>query len=183
VTVDLRASPFAHRAADLERLAERTRGGVTAIEIPFLAQVDLRVDEATVRAAALLLPFAPNTALRHELRAALWLGPDEWLVVGPDGTAASIVDELRRALGEAHASIVDVSANRAVLDLSGPGALDVLATGSPLDLHPRSWRPGMCAQTLFDRTPILLEHLPGGGTRLSVRPSFADDLVDRLLAR
>lgn len=183
MTADLRASPLAHRAADLERLAERTRGGVTAIEIPFLAQVDLRVDEATARAAALLVPFAPNTVLRHELRAALWLGPDEWLVVGPDGTAASIVDELRAALHGAHASIVDVSANRAVLDLSGPSALDLLATGCTIDLHPRSWRPGMCAQTLFDRTPVLLEHLPGGGTRLSLRPSFADDLVDRLLAR
>jgi sarcosine oxidase subunit gamma len=183
VTPDLATSPLAHRAGDFARLAEDTRGAIAAIEIPFLAQVDLRVDEATARAAALLVPFAPNTVLRHELRAALWLGPDEWLVIGAAGTQTEIVEELASALDDAHASVIDVSASRAVLDLSGPRALDVLATGCPIDLHPRSWRPGMCAQTLFDRTPVLLEHLRHGTMRIYVRPSFADDLVDRLIAR
>jgi sarcosine oxidase subunit gamma len=180
---ELARSPLVHREADLERIARATNGGLIAVEVPFLAQIDLRVEEAVAGDAALLVPFAPNTVLRHELRAALWLGPDEWLVTGPAGSQADLIAELETALGDADRSIVDVSASRAVLDLSGQLVRDVLATGCPIDLHPSVWHPGRCAQTLFDRTPVLLEHLAGETTRVYVRPSFADDLLDRLIAR
>lgn len=172
-------SPIGSQGKDLARLETETDGAVRARELVDLAQVSLRCDPSFTDRLPFPVPREPNTTTAD----ALWLGPDEWLVVGAAGTQAGIADELATALAGADVSIVDVSANRAVLDLSGPGALDVLATGCPLDLHPRSWRPGMCAQTLFDRTPVLLEHLPGGGTRLYVRPSFADDLVDRLVDR
>ena len=36
-------------------------------------------------------PREPNTAVGNEVRA-LWLGPDEWLVVGPDGTATETLE-------------------------------------------------------------------------------------------
>jgi sarcosine oxidase subunit gamma len=183
VTVELARSPLSHRRYDLEDVARATSGGLAIIEVAFLAQIDVRVDEAVARAAALPVPFAPNTVLRHELRAALWLGPDEWLVTGPAGAQASLSAELEAALAGEHRSIVDVSANRAVLDLSGGLVRDVLASGCPIDLHPRAWEPGVCAQTLFDRTQVLLEQLAGETVRIYVRPSLADDLVDRLIAR
>ena len=43
------------------------------------------------------LPLEPNTAWEDGPRAALWLGPDEWLVVGPAHTASEIVAELDRS--------------------------------------------------------------------------------------
>jgi sarcosine oxidase subunit gamma len=74
-------------------------------------------------------------------------------------------------------SIVDVSANRATIELEGPGRLELLAHGCGLDLHPRSWRSGQCAQTLLARVPVLLQEL-GDSTRLFVRPSLAGWLLD-----
>ena len=140
-----------------------------------LAQIDLRVDEA-------LLPFdppAPNRATSWEGRDVLWLGPDEWLVVGEAGEEATIVEELDRLL-DRHRSVVDVSANRIVLDLDD--ALDLLANACGLDLDPRRWRPGMCAQTLLGQAQVILHQLDDRTTRVFVRPSFAGYLEVLLAA-
>ncbi len=147
------------------------------MEVPFLAQVDLRVAAETARHLA--LPRRPNTVLAAGDRAALWLGPDEWLVTGAPGSAPAIAAELAAALPDAPSSIVDVSANRAVIDLSGPAALDVLARGCSLDLHPRSWWAGVCAQTILGKAQVILDQR-ADATRIYVRPSFAGYLVDWL---
>ena len=171
--------PLAARAGDLAALAEVSGGELVVAEVPFLAQVDLRV--ATEAARHLALPRQPNTVLAAGDRAALWLGPDEWLVTGAPGSATAIAMELAAALPGVTTSIVDVSANRAVLDLSGPAALEVLARGCSLDLHPRSWWAGLCAQTILGKTQVILDQRVTA-TRIYVRPSFAGYLVDWLAA-
>jgi sarcosine oxidase subunit gamma len=168
----LRRSPLAHREADLTTLE--------AVEVPFLAQIDVRCDPAS--AWRLGFPTTPNTVLGDETRGVLWLGPDEWLVIGLPGTETLIAAELEAALEGEHRSIVDVSASRAVIDLRGANRLDLLASGCGLDLDPRGgWLPGVCAQTLFARAQVILQEREDA-TRVFVRPSFADYLVDRLLA-
>jgi sarcosine oxidase subunit gamma len=72
--------------------------------------------------------------------------------------------------------VVDVSANRTVVELAGDGRFDLLAQGCALDLHPRAWRPGRCAQTLLARVPVLLQEREGA-TRVFVRASFAAHLA------
>jgi sarcosine oxidase subunit gamma len=161
---------LAHRTVDL--------AAIGAVEVPLLAQVDVRVRmEPSV---GLPLPTAPNTVQGSGGRSTLWLGPDEWLVTSGIDRAATIVADLRASLAGRHHAVVDVSANRAVVDLTGPDALELLATGCPLDLHPARWRAGMCAQTQFARAPVTLEQR-SDATRVFVRPSFADYVVDRLL--
>ena len=164
-------SPLAERWSDLEL--------VDAREYAFVAQLDVRVDPAT--AASLGFPTVPNTATTPGDRDVLWLGPDEWLVVGAPGLAGAIADELGTSLAGLHHSVVDVSANRVVLELAGPTRHDLLATACPIDVHPRSWGEGRCAQSLFGAAQVLL-HEREGATRLFVRPSFADYVVDLLLA-
>lgn len=103
--------------------------------------------------------------------AALWLGPDEWLIVGEMGAQAALVGALTEALEGVHHSVVDVSANRVALDL-GPEGPDVLASGCTLDFDPTRWQPGSCAQTILGSVPVLLHQRPEG-TRVFVRPSYA----------
>ena len=105
MTADARArSPLADRAADLTTIGAEL--------VPFLAQVDLRVDPAYAGLAPYPLPIEPNMAVDDGRRAALWLGPDEWLILGPPGAAAEIVAELEAAFTHVDRSVVDVSANR-----------------------------------------------------------------------
>ena len=164
-------SPLAERSGDLERMGAR--------ELVFLAQVDVRADPST--AASLGFPAEPNTVAPSPDRDILWLGPDEWLVVGHTGTAEALVAELETTLGGEHHSVVDVSANRTVIELGGNSRHELLSSACPIDLHPRSWGDGRCAQTVFGAAQILLQEREGT-TRVFVRPSFAGYVVDLLLA-
>lgn len=165
-------SPLAGRAQDLAR--------VDATEVAHLAQVDVRCGPEA--AARLGFPLEPNTVTGDASRGALWLGPDEWLVIGLPGTEAALVSELAAALADTHHSVVDVTANRAVIELRGAGRYALLATGCSIDLDPRGgWLPARCAQTMFGRAQVLLQEMDGA-TRVFVRPSFANYVVDRSVA-
>jgi sarcosine oxidase subunit gamma len=122
VTVETFATdPLAERASDLAGVAERTGGRVVVEHVPFLAQVSLRLDPSLAVRAPYPLPLTPNTAWEEGPRAVLWLGPDEWLVLGPPHAGARIVAELEASLEGEHRSVVDVSANRVAIELGGPG--------------------------------------------------------------
>jgi sarcosine oxidase, subunit gamma len=131
-----------------------------------LAQLDVRADAPAAR--ALRLPREPNTVVAEGERHTLWLGPDEWLVVEPGGDPAAIAAELE-GCAEGWVTTVDLSSNRVAFDTTR----DVLAGGCALDLHPRVFGPGRCAQTLLARAPVILEALPGGAFRVLARASFA----------
>jgi sarcosine oxidase, subunit gamma len=140
-------------------------GGVR--ELPFLAQVSVRT-----QAPGSSLPTEPNTVAGDASHAALWLGPDEWLAIGPPGSEAALETDLR-ATG---ATVVEVSANRTTLELRGPRARKLLEFGCPIDLDPRVFGPGRCAQTLLARANVLIWFVaddPEPVYRLLVRPSFA----------
>jgi sarcosine oxidase, subunit gamma len=177
VTAEARArSPLAHRSADLAAIAARD-GSTLVAEVPFLTQIGLRVDAAS--AEDLAVPRYPNTVRAEGDRSTLWLGPDDWLITAPPDSAAAIIEELEAGLADHHHTCVDLSANRAVLDLRGAGAREILERGCSLDLHPSRWAVGMCAQTNLARTQVILEQRPDA-TRIFVRPSFADYLLDWL---
>jgi sarcosine oxidase subunit gamma len=105
------------------------------------------------------LPVSPNTVQTAGELTVLWLGPDEWLVLTPPGAETAIIAALREALGGIHAAITDVSGNHARLRLAGPFSREVLATGCSLDLHPRRFRSGQCAQTLIARAGVILHQI------------------------
>lgn len=174
MTADPRRSPLAERAADLARVGAR--------EVPFLAQVSLRLEtREALGPHPVVPPTVPNTWAELDGRELLWLGPDEWLVLGPTGSTPDVLGWLEGTFGGLHRSVVDVSANRAVLELATPDRSDRLAAGCGLDLHPRSWGAGRCAQTLLAHVPVLLQERTDA-TRVFVRPSFAGHVVDWLVA-
>ncbi len=180
MTVEMR-SPLADRLDDLARLAGITGGAVVLEHVAFLAQVDLRLDPQDAGAAPYPLPLEPNTAWEGGPLAALWLGPDEWLILGPPGDGDAILSELEAALAGTHHSVIDASANRVALEISGPGSKEVLSKGCSIDLDPRGgWTAGRCAQTLLARVPVIL-HERADTTGVLVRPSFADYLIDWLI--
>jgi sarcosine oxidase subunit gamma len=169
-------SPLDHLA---DTLAAAGGPDVELGELPFLAQVGLRADPAEIDAAALGLPTAPNTVgVRDDGGRSLWLGPREWLVVGAPGRTGAIAAELEAATAGAFATVLDLSANRTTLELAGPRARDVLATGCSIDLHPRAFGPGRCAQTTIARTQVILDQVGDRPAfRLHVRGSFAAHLA------
>ena len=177
-----RRSPLAHFA---DAFAAAASEEVALAERPYLAQVGVRLHpgpgapSAAEAALGFPLPTEPGTAAGARGTRALWLGPDEWLVVGAPGTEAALETELAEALAGL-GSVVDLSANRTAVEVTGPRARDVLAKGCALDLHPRAFGPGRCAQTLLGRAQVILDHEPPA-FRLLVRGSFAAYVATWLL--
>ncbi|WP_175412526.1 sarcosine oxidase subunit gamma [Streptomyces sp. TRM64462] len=188
LTAPLR-SPLSRVADHLAAATRTSRGAVRLAELPFLAQLTVRMDakgaaaEAVGLALDLQLPLQPNTVVRAGELTALWLGPDEWLLVGPPGSERELESRIRQAAGDEFVSVLDVSAQRTTLLVTGPRARDLLAHGCSLDLHPRVFGAGRCAQTTLGRTQVVLvaRDDPRAGFWVLVRSTFAGYLADWLL--
>ncbi|WP_333738365.1 sarcosine oxidase subunit gamma [Streptomyces sp. IBSBF 2806] len=182
-------SPLARSAGRLAAATRASRGAVRLAELPFLAQIDVRLDakgaaaDGVGLALGVQLPLEPNTVVRAGELYVLWLGPDEWLVVGPAGSRRDLERRIRAGSGDEPVSVTDVSAQRTTLLVSGPRARDLLAHGCALDLHPYAFGAGRCAQTTLARTQVVLvaRDDPGAGFWVLVRSSFAGYLTDWLL--
>jgi len=122
----------------------------------------------------------PASACRagvQDERAALWLGPDEWLLIcgeqAGNGTAAA----LGAALAELPHSLVDVSHRQVALELAGPRAETLLAAGCPLDLHISAFPVGMCTRSVLGKAEVVLWRTAAQVFRIEVWRSFASYLT------
>jgi sarcosine oxidase subunit gamma len=150
----------------------------------FPALLDIRRRGPGSDGIAAFLPPLPNTVAAAGDARILWLGPDQWLLSAPDGTAAP----WRAQLAAAGATVTDVSAGRVVIEIAGTRARALLEKGCGLDLHPRAFGPGAsgvgaCAQTLLARAQIVLDAIAADPPRyrLIVRRSFARYLAAWLI--
>ncbi len=161
----LRQSPLAHRALETRAAGSDGKAGLVLAERPFLAKLNLRgkaAGDTVKQAVGVSLPEAPNSVLVGNNIAALWLGPREWLLVGPVGAESAINEALAEAFADASVAVTDVTEGRTTLRLAGSMARDVLSMGCPLDLHPRVFGAGRCAQSFLARSPILLHQVDDG---------------------
>ena len=154
-------------------------------EKPFQGYINLRGRSDDTRFLAGVLkvlgcepPTAANTVVESKEYRIYWLGPDEWLIVTPAGMQGQLKAELLSALGDAFCSVVDNSSGLTMLHVTGENAAALLATDCPLDLHPREFAPGQCAQTRLAKAGMTLSPLPdNSGFEVIIRRSFADYLL------
>ncbi len=129
--------------------------------------------QAVEAAAGTSLPVEPCTWSRTEDATAYWLGPDEWLLIVPNGREGHVEQRLRETL-EGAFSVVDTSGGHCMLNLSGPRKGEVMQKSSPYDFHPRNFSPGRCVQTTFAQATALVAANADGSFDLVIRRSYAD---------
>ena len=162
--------------------------GITATERPFLGYVNVRGDvndasfvDAARRVLGVDLPSSANTIVETEGLTVCWLGPDEWIAIVRPDAETEIITSLREAVDGLHAAVTDTTGGYTMLNLAGSHARDLIAKGCTLDLHPRAFAPGQCAQTNLARTAVLLISRTNNSDLQSfdlvVRRSFADYLA------
>jgi sarcosine oxidase subunit gamma len=131
---------------------------------------------AVKTATGCVLPLAPNTVSDGDARVC-WLGPNEWLLVSPDGNATELLRALNAALQAQHVAVNDLSGGQLLLRLTGGAVRDMLAKACTLDLHQSVFDAGACAQTSLGKANvIILTHKTGSGVDVIVRRSFSDYL-------
>jgi len=117
-------------------------------------------------------PLEPLRAAVEEPRAALWLGPDEWLLIA-EVQSARLGDEIEAALvGFAHA-LIDVSHRQCAIELVGLGAARLLNAGVPLDLDLAAFPVGMASRTVLLKAEITLWRREAERFRIEVARSYA----------
>ena len=180
-----RRSALAHLGLVGRAAASSKAGaGVTMSELAHRTIVNIRgpasdaaFTSAVQGATGVALPPAANTVSAAGGRQILWLGPNEWWVVGADARRAGLIDGLRQAFAGQHTNVTDVSESRTVITMSGPAVRDVLARGISNDLHPRAFGPGQCIQTSLSRANVLLHQTDNApGYDIYVLKSFSDYL-------
>lgn len=108
------------------------------------------------RAFGLPLPEAACRASVSDERAALWLGPDEHLLLAPAGEAGTIEKSIGDALAGIPHSLVDVGHRQIALSIGGPDAAERLNSGCPLDLDDSAFPVGMCTRTILAKAEVVL---------------------------
>lgn len=185
----LRASPVGYLAEKMAAGSVSGERGVQLRELPFLTQIGLRAAagspsaHAVESALGITLPQRVGQVSGTEDRAVLWQAPDEFLLIGaPDSVDATALAAVLGTGDDAlPGSVIDLSANRTTLELSGPSARAVLEKGCHYDLHPSAFGPGQAVSTALGPVPVLLWKTTEETFRILPRASFADYAVHWLL--
>jgi sarcosine oxidase subunit gamma len=152
--------------------------------LPAAARFSFRGNAAAQAVAGTAFGVAfPTIACRAATsgdRAALWLGPDEQLLLAPPGEAEAIKAGLGSALAGQPHSLVDISHRQVALELRGPQATWLLTAQCPLDLDPAAFPVGMCTRTVFAKAEIVLWRKATDVFHVDVWRSFAPYLVELL---
>lgn len=109
-----------------------------------------------------------------------WLGPDEYLLLCEAGREENILGGLLLDFDRIHAAATNVTDSLCALDIRGGAVRQVLAKGCTLDLHPRAFATGHCAQTYLSHAAVTLLKTDVNRFVLVCRTSFASYVVDWL---
>jgi len=148
--------------------------GVDIRPAPPATRISLRAPAASrgalSKSLGLTLPERPKTSSSEGARHALWLGPDEWLVI--DENQGDLVGACGR-VSALHAA-VDVSHRNTAILVSGKGAEDVLSAGCPQDLSLSAFPAGACSRTVLGKAEVVLFRIAADVFRVEVWRSFSD---------
>ncbi|MBZ9795050.1 sarcosine oxidase subunit gamma [Mesorhizobium sp. ES1-4] len=171
-TVATATSSAERRPALAGRTASAT--GVKVEVLPPAERISLRAPEASVaalsKALGLTLPKTPKTSASKGGRTALWLGPDEWLVIDEAGknplADCAGVSALHSSVGISHRNIA--------ISVVGPAAEAAINSGCPQDLSLEAFPVGAASRTVLGKAEIVLLRTADEAFRVECWRSFSD---------
>jgi sarcosine oxidase subunit gamma len=123
----------------------------------FILHADARARSAAASVWGAAFSEEACRAIVQGSRATLWLGPDEYLLLGADESEQEPAAEaLERALGDIPHALINISHRQFALEVTGPHAATLLNGGCPLDLDLSEFPVGMCTRTVFAKADIVL---------------------------
>lgn len=139
---------------------EATTGRTRVTVLDPSARFTLRVADAQSNPPAICGGFdlsGPlNTCRIHGERIAARLGPDEWLLIGPETENATLADACSADLASRIISLVDIGHRNVAMTVSGPAASTVLNAGIALNLSETAFPAGSATRTLLGKADVVL---------------------------
>ena len=125
------------------------------------------------RLEALLGPLpGPLKSTRQGAQTLLWLAPGQWLLDLPHAELPAMKRELERCLAE-QGLAADWSDQMVRISLQGSLWRDVMAAGSTVDFHDKSFAIGQVTRTSLGRVETILERRTEEQARLFFERSMA----------
>ena len=172
----------------LAHRAEPTNTYISLREITTRGMIDLRgiaSDRKFMAAVKAVLgvdlPKTPRTSHSFGDIKALWLSPDQWLILSAREKAAELAAELTKALAGIHSLVVDVSDMRCIIRLEGEGAREVMMKSTSLDFTDGDFTPGYVRRVRFAEIAALFNIVEENAIDVYVFRSYANYAWDFLL--
>tara|TARA_B100000787_G_scaffold71279_1_gene52390 strand:+ start:39 stop:626 length:588 start_codon:yes stop_codon:yes gene_type:complete len=108
----------------------------------------------------------------------LWNGPNCWLLVS---TKKELLDEIIKKFHETHFAITNLSHSRAIIELKGENAKEVLKKGCPYDFN--SLKKNNCLNSTFNGMSVTIDFLDDNPSKIRIFTlrSFGESLYHSII--
>ena len=130
----------------------------------------------------MILPTEANTSTSGEALTALWLSPDEWMLLSNNAVSVNtntyeVEDNLINNISKVNlGAVTDVSDQFVMINIKGNKVFDLFATGSPFNFNEFKDKKGSVVQTLLSHIDVIIHHIEINEVNLLVRRSFSEHL-------
>ena len=130
----------------------------------------------------MILPTEANTSTTTNKLTAIWLSPDEWMIVSnelvsKDTNKYELQEMLFNSISKTTlGAVVDVTDQFVQLELKGENIYEIFSAGSPFNFNEFKEKKGSTTQTILNHVDVILHHKDKNVVNLFVRRSFAEHL-------
>ena len=131
----------------------------------------------------IILPTEANTSTTSDKLTAIWLSPDEWMIVSNELVTKNInqydlYEMLFNSISKKNlGAVIDVTDQFVQLELKGENIYEIFSAGSPFNFNEFKEKKGSTTQTVLNHVDVILHHKDDNIVNLFVRRSFSEHLM------
>ena len=130
----------------------------------------------------MILPTEANTSTTSDKLTAIWLSPDEWMIVSnelvsKDTNNYELHDMLFNSISKTNlGAVINVTDQFIQLELKGENVYEIFSAGSPFNFNVFKEKKGSTTQTVLNHIDVIIQNKDENIVNLFVRRSFAEHL-------
>ena len=130
----------------------------------------------------MILPTEANTSTTSDKLTAIWLSPDEWMIVSnelvnKENDKYELNEILFNSISKTNlGAVIDVTDQFVQLELKGKNIYEIFSAGCPFNFNEFKEKKGSTTQTVLNHIDVILHHKEENVVNLFVRRSFAEHL-------
>ena len=130
----------------------------------------------------MILPTEANTSSSSSKLTAIWLSPDEWMVVSNElieknTNSYDLEESLYNSISKTNlGAVIDVTDQFVMIELKGSKVYELFSSGSPYNFNDFREKKGSTTQTLLNNIDVIIQNKSENLVNLFVRRSFSEHL-------
>lgn len=166
---------------------EINQGSISIKEISPVMKINLRGKKREFltnvgKNLNMILPTEANTSTTSDKLTAIWLSPDEWMIVSnelasKDTNKSELYEMLFNSISKINlGAVIDVTDQFVQLELKGENVYEIFSAGSPFNFNEFKEKKGSSTQTLLNGIDVIILNKGINLVNLFVRRSFSEHL-------